>query len=183
MAAVYGSAGFQYLAQLIYLKRDLSKQVFLCRDPYICDWQTYNTQTHQLFAQVIQGTYQDSLDCHLLSGRRDIEDVLASHRSIGRFDHRYWMIGMVNGEPIGVILLSFLPEQDSCEVVYIGVLPTWRRQGYGSALLGLAFEIVRETGTSALTLTVDANNTPAQKLYRNFGFRELTRRDVWIKFV
>jgi ribosomal protein S18 acetylase RimI-like enzyme len=31
-----------------------------------------------------------------------------------------------------------------------------------------------------LTLSVDAGNLPALRLYERFGFRETARRDVWL---
>jgi len=50
----------------------------------------------------------------------------------------------------------------------------------GAVLRRRAVDIAREHAVNTLCLTVDVGNVPAQKLYRKFGFRETSRRDVWL---
>jgi len=178
---IYELAGLQYLAQLIYLKGDIKGFRYTNKSPQLLNWRTYSDHTHELFAQVIEGTYENSLDCCLLHERRNIEDIIWSHRSTGRFDPGHWFIGLSNEDPVGVILLSYIEDRHSYEVVYMGVLPKWRRKGYGLALLGQSVLIAEKGGVGNLTITVDSQNKPAQKLYNNFGFQEVDRRNVWIK--
>jgi len=176
----YRQAGFGYLTQLIYMECDLTQPI--PRDPPTAEiaWETYNATNHEQFAQVIQDTYTDSLDCVALNGIRDIEDILASHRGAGDFDPANWLLARVAGEPMGVILLSYLPERWAYEVVYMGVLPAMRGRRFGAVLLRRAVDLVREQAANTLCLTVDVGNLPAQRLYRQFGFRETSRRNVWL---
>ncbi len=180
-AEVYRAAGFARLTQLIYMDSEVTQWAMPPAGGPRLEWTTYEPHAHSLFASVIQGTYKKSLDCVALNGARDIDDVLASHRSAGEFDPRLWFIAGIGGQPVGVILLSPVPERWAVEVVYMGVLPAWRGQGCGAALMRRAVETVFRQGLTTLTLTVDAGNAPALKLYSRFGLRETTRRDVWLR--
>jgi len=176
-------AGFEWLAELIYLDSDVTKPLPMGPPLPSVTWEKHSEQTHGLFAEVVQGTYEDSLDCVQLNGIRSIEDILASHRGTGEFDPDCWWVGTVACEPVGVLLLAYLPERWSYEVVYMGLLPAWRGRGYGSVLLRKAIELVRERAGLTLTLAVDVKNKPARKLYKRFGFVETLRRDVWIRLL
>lgn len=178
---LYAAAGFKHLATLLYMQNELGS--IESRPTRGLKWETYSPQTHVLFARVIEGTYQDSLDCGSLNGVRHIEDILASHRATGRYDPYYWRVGLAGGEPVGVILLAHMEEQQTFEIVYMGCLPDYRNRGYGSALLAHGVELARGRGLPAMSLSVDERNRPARKLYESFGFHEVTRRDVWIKLI
>jgi ribosomal protein S18 acetylase RimI-like enzyme len=52
------------------------------------------------------------------------------------------------------------------------VLPTYRRQGIGAALLSRAEEYARECGITTLKIGVLVRNTPAHAVYRRVGFRD-----------
>jgi len=180
-AEAYARARFELLAQLIYLESDLTRPVFPCEPTPPVIWETYRPETHALFARVVEGTYEGSLDCGNLNDVRDIEDILASHRATGAFDPRFWLVGLANDQPVGAILLARVPERALYEVVYMGLLPGWRGRGYGAALLRRGVQIAREQAMPALSLAVDVRNTPARSLYQRFGFVEVSRRDVWIR--
>ncbi|MGO4526778.1 GNAT family N-acetyltransferase [Microvirga sp. 2MCAF35] len=56
----------------------------------------------------------------------------------------------------------------------LAVAPAWRRKGLGSALLHEAFRALRERGSPAVSLKVDADNpSGAQRLYHALGFEEV----------
>jgi ribosomal protein S18 acetylase RimI-like enzyme len=174
-------AGFDRLTELIYLERDTAHPIpaGLSGAPVI--WDEYDSANQTLFGTVIQGTYEGSLDCAALSGVRTIEDTLESHRATGEFDPRYWFLARVGSEVIGVLLLARLHERSSTEVVYMGLLPSWRGRGFGVTLLRRALDCARQQGVAILTLTVDVQNAPARKLYSAFGFHEVSRREVWMR--
>lgn len=178
---VYRAARFDYLTRLIYMDSEVSRLATMPDSGFRVDWTAYGDATHSFFASAIQGTYEHSLDCAALNGVRDIEDILASHRAAGEFDPRLWHVASIAGEPAGVILLSRLPERWALEVVYMGVLPSWRGRGCGISLLRRAVETARAQALPTLTLTVDKSNIPALRLYSRFGFQETARRDVWLR--
>jgi len=180
-AQVYKRASFEYLTRLIYMELDLTLPMGQIDRKRTTSFRQYDTSMHALFSQVVQGTYEGSLDCVALNGIRDIEDVLASHRGTGKFDSGLWQMAMVENEPAGVILLSALPERMACEVAYMGVLPSWRGKGVGKTLLSRGIDLARERSLGTLTLSVDENNTPALGLYRLWGFQESLQRDIWVR--
>lgn len=178
--AIFQAAGFEYLTCLLYMQSDLSRSIAACRDTPTVQWVAYDEQTHPDFMRVLADTYQQSRDCPALTGRRQLEDVLASHRGTGQFDPRLWLLARRGDEMLGLILLAPIPERGSMEIVYMGLLPSARGRGFGSALVRQAVEQARQRAILRLTVTVDIANEPAIQLYRRFGFLEETRRDAWI---
>lgn len=75
------------------------------------------------------------------------------------------------GSLTGYIAFSLI--EDEMEILNLAVLPTHRKQGLATALLGRAFEICRKKGITKSFLDVKESNTPAIKLYRNFGYVEI----------
>ena len=65
---------------------------------------------------------------------------------------------------------------DEAEVLTLAVIPSLRRQGIGTALLGTAKAHVRALGGKALYLEVAIHNAAALALYRREGFVEVGRR-------
>lgn len=182
-AELLREAGFECLARLIYMERELDRSALPSNAFPSVTWVTYAPETHGMFARVLAQTYEGSRDCVALSGRRDVEDILASHRAAGPFDPRLWMLALVEEEPVGLLLLSRLPDRLRHEIVYAGLLPAYRGRGYGAALMARAIRLARKDLATALTLAVDERNMPARGLYQRFGFVEWMRRDAWMRFV
>jgi ribosomal protein S18 acetylase RimI-like enzyme len=64
----------------------------------------------------------------------------------------------------------------------LGVLPPWRRQGLGLALLRESFRRISATGETVVALGVDAANpTGATRLYERAGMHALWQADTWEK--
>ena len=59
---------------------------------------------------------------------------------------------------------------DEAHITTFGVHPGWRRQGIGRRLLLRLVDLSMELGAARMTLEVRVSNTPAQELYRGFGF-------------
>ncbi len=60
---------------------------------------------------------------------------------------------------------------DEFHITNIAVEPEYQQQGFGRRLLHRLLATARERGMRRATLEVRANNTPAQNLYKKFGFR------------
>ena len=67
------------------------------------------------------------------------------------------------------------------EVVYLGVVPCFRRRGVGMAMLQRAAGAARSRGKAVMSLAVDSRNTAALRLYDAAGFSEVFRRLVYIR--
>lgn len=174
------AADFQFLAELVYLECDLTQPILADKTIRELQWQAYSKDSEPVFEDVIQKTYRDSFDCPALNGLRPVEDILKAHRATGKFEPRYWLVGLHEGRPIGLILLAYIQEKWAFEVVYMGVLPECRGQGWAGSLLAKGVELARDQALNRMTCTVDADNAPARRLYGRFGFEETYRRQAWI---
>ena len=182
-ATIYSQAGYERLARLLYYERDLRAELPEITRPEDVSWVTYGDDRHELFAQVVAGTYEGSRDCARLNGLRDIDDILAGHRATGSFDPKHWLIMKVGDAAVGVILLADIPERSSWDLVYMGVLPAFRGAGWAQVLLRKAVLMGRQRATTAMTLTVDESNAPARRLYHQFGFSQSLARDAWFRLL
>lgn len=76
--------------------------------------------------------------------------------------------------PAGMILYRLAA--DESEILTLGVLPPWRRQGIAGLLLEQAMAALAQSGGSEIFLEVAADNPPAIALYRGKGFAAIGRR-------
>ncbi len=76
---------------------------------------------------------------------------------------------------VGFALASVLFED--AELPKIAVLPAYRGQGLGRALLSALIEVAKARGAEKMFLEVRASNLPARKLYERHGFTTLRIRE------
>ena len=106
-------------------------------------------------------------------GRGILGSIAASLKQISFMD------GFKGAEPprdliVGFIGIWFIA--DEAHIVSLGVRPNDHRKGLGELLLLAAFREARRYGMREVTLEVRASNSPAQALYRKYGFREVGLR-------
>lgn len=174
--------GFRQIAELIYMERDSS--AFATTSSTLSEeheWISYSPQLHALFSETIALTYDGSMDCHGLSGLREMDDIMAAHMGAGLFVPQRWLIIMIDRVPAGCILLAENPLDHHLEVAYMGVCPAFRGRQLGRALVRKALEVAHHAGLHKLTLAVDAVNLPARKVYDGLNFTESTRRMAWVR--
>jgi mycothiol synthase len=111
---------------------------------------------------------------------RHIDDVLAGYRATGEFDPQRWLIVRQAGQDVGCLLLAVHPETDQWELVYLGVTPAARGAGLGRQIVRHAQWMCQRGGARQLVLAVDADNTPALKLYASAGFVAWDRRPIYL---
>ena len=78
-----------------------------------------------------------------------------------------------NGSAVGFSL--FRSVADEAELLLLGVVPSHRRRGIGSALLEQFMETARRSGAGRVHLEVRDGN-PAIGMYRSAGFKQVGRR-------
>lgn len=179
-AQAYLEAGYEYIAKLIYLRRGVAGAAE--EGSGELTWTALGQSSDRELARVIADTYVDSQDCPGLLGLRRMEDVIAGHKSNGIFRPDSWFLPSVKGQTVGCVLVNdSAGRSDESEIVYLGVRPAWRRRGFGRAMVRHALAQAARRRRRQMCLAVDAANLPAVGLYRGEGFREVDRKDVYVR--
>jgi len=181
LANLYTSAGFVRIAELYYMQRTIRRAKEVPTLPDAFRILTYSLANHALFAQAILNSYEQSMDCPMLSGMREIDDIMAGHQSVGIFDPLDWMVVLQRDVPVAVLLLNQTIHGEGLELVYLGVCPEARGQGLGEYLMRVTERRVVEKNAGALSLTVDSKNIPAVKLYHRHGLERAATKIAMIK--
>ncbi len=183
--AVLSEVGYLRLAELIYMElhlNDFDDAGDSLEQPQIA-WRNYDEFSEPQLAELIAATYIDSLDCPAIVGRRNISDVIATHKSGGIFLPQSWWILECAGRPAGCVLVNDASDSEnskSSEVVYMGVAPEFRGRGFGKMMINRAAADARRRKRRMLTLAVDSHNTPAKCVYNAAGFVETARRLICV---
>ena len=175
-------AGFQPMATLLYL---------MCPESELptdspsgpLEFEPFAPAQPDRLAQLVEATYEDTLDCPALNGVRSTEDILAGYEATGVFDPQRWLIVRHQRRDVGCLLLADHPQHDNWELVYMGLVPWARGSGWGRAIVRHAQWLTRQAGRQRLVLAVDAANHPAVTMYTCVGFRAFGRRRVYLKAV
>jgi mycothiol synthase len=177
IAAYTGLAGYHVLAELAYLQASVRGQEPFPPLPAGWAMRNYSLADHGLFASAIARTYEGSLDCPSLNGRRDVDDIIAGHKAAGDFDPSLWFVLQDQSQTtLGALLLSRSAGNGQAELVYIGLSPQARGKGVGDLLIRFAKAVAGVAGRSNLSLAVDASNGPALRLYYRHGFARVGSR-------
>lgn len=144
-------------------------------------WRPANTLARSRFARLIEGTFQQTLDCPALNGLRDSSQVLEgflegrSWRSVDRL----WEVLQYRGQLAGCLIMQ-AHGQELLELTYLGLLPQARGQRLGQQLIVRAQQHCQQRKVQALVAAVDEQNWPALQLYRQLGFEPQQRFEVWL---
>jgi ribosomal protein S18 acetylase RimI-like enzyme len=167
------AAGFTALANLVYMQRTVdgppagAQTLVLDPEIHVSHW---SDAARPRFAAAILASYQQTLDCPGLVGLRGIDDIIEGHMASGQFAPDLWFALSRGDEPVGVMLLSLLPQRRAVELVYLGLAPAWRGRGLGARLLQHGLALAHRHRQPTMLLAVDDYNKPAVKLYQSMGF-------------
>lgn len=170
-------SGFERLAELVYMSRDSRRgDAESVQLPPRFGFYTYTPERHATFARTISETYQGSIDCPGLNGRRHIEDILEGHKAVGHFDPKLWFLLHDGMSPCGVALFNPASGSENVELVYLGLVPNARGRGLADLLLRQGLQFIYISGAKTTTLAVDSTNTPALVLYKRHRFKTICSR-------
>jgi ribosomal protein S18 acetylase RimI-like enzyme len=143
---------------------------------------------------LVQQTYAETLDCRGLSEFRTTEQVLDGYRTADAFAPNLWFtLTDDHGNRVGCIILATHPAAPSAgvtdgecrvgsvEIVYMGLIPTARGNGWGTQLVQKAYDVAREVGADQVLLAVDQTNHPAKAIYKLAGLTPIVHETVWVK--
>lgn len=193
-------AGFMHVGDLTYLRRGVATEPAAPAPTFgdaaelltFADLEARSGRkaADAVFGAALEASYERTQDCPELCGMRSIEDVLDSHRSTGQFDARLWWVileraSRATGDmrnPLGCLLLNPCKDQQTIELVYIGLATAARGKGWARPLLlhGMATALRGRRGYE-VACAVDARNAPARNLYASLGFRESGHRVAFVK--
>jgi mycothiol synthase len=178
--ARFEASEFITLGELMYLQGRVRRRPV---EPVVpgARWLRYERQTHPVFVRAILSSYEQSLDCPALTGRRSIDDVIAGHKAAGQFHPEHWFVLVLDDEPAGVVLLNCTPGTEAVELVYLGLSPRFRGRGLGDVLMQRAQHTAAAAGCRQIALAVDAQNRPALKLYYRHGLGWVCNRVAMLR--
>ena len=110
------------------------------------------------------------LEVMCFSSPWDIEDYLGELLN----PSSYYQVARLGGEIVGFAGMWAIG--DEAHIVTIAVDTAYRRRGIGRRLVAALLTECRARGGHRVTLEVRITNTPAQELYRSFGFQTIARR-------
>lgn len=160
--------GFAKTTRLLYMRHGLNR--IPVRSNLEVHFESFDAVDEALFRDTLMRTYVGTQDCPELNGLRDAEQILAGHRAQGVFHPNRWWLASLNQEPVGILLLTAIPEWHAWDICYLGIVPERRCQGLARALVMKAILDAKAAGQSQLTLSVDERNLPARQLYAGSGF-------------
>ncbi|HEY7311337.1 MAG TPA: GNAT family N-acetyltransferase [Gemmataceae bacterium] len=170
--------GFTLVTRLWYMRHDLNLPLEFLNLPARLDFQPFDNGVD--FRQTLLRTYEDTRDCPEVNGVRTIDEVLEGHRAQGVFRPERWWLALDEGRPVGVLIVTEMPESGDWEVAYMGVVPEVRRRGFGREMLLHVLCAARAADAPRVMLSVDARNQPAWNLYRSLGFEPYDQRAVYL---
>jgi mycothiol synthase len=172
-------AGFQHITQLVLMRRELSPPPPLLYPPARSLTITPEPRPHSPgFRATLLATYEATRDCPELNGGRTPDELLAGLADPTPAMDCYMATAQEGA--VGVLMLSAVPVLGAVDLAYLGVVASARGQGFGGEVLRFAITEALRGRADALTLSVDARNDPALRLYRCHEFVETDRREVWL---
>jgi len=141
----------------------------------------YATEHHVRFSKTLAASYVGSQDCLVLRRQSDPETALADYRGRGLFEPTLWRLFQSADEDFGCLLLRHHADDASLEIVYLGLVPPFRRLGWGHWATCIAMAEAKRLGCRQLTVAVDTENAAARRLYAHCGFWCFAKKKVQIR--
>lgn len=176
---VFARAGVRHVTAVVHMRKELGRAAPPpARPPVAID--PITPDDLPAFRDTLLSSYDGSLDCPELTGDRTPAELLDGFRGPADGRAHRWFLARADGRPVGVLLLDPGAEPRAIELNYLGLVPAFRGRGWGDVLVRGALLAAAGDGAAALTLSVDARNAPARRLYERHGFREVGRRVVYL---
>jgi GNAT superfamily N-acetyltransferase len=180
-AARSRAAGFAIETELVYLSCD--ETVYPPGPPAgELSFAPFTEADEARLRELMDATYEGTLDCPELNGVRSSHDVYAGYRAVEGFEPALWQFVKLGNEDVGCFLMTRHGES-AAELAYLGLVPSARGKGHGSQLVGYAQWLAGEKGCGTLSVAVDVRNRPALRVYGRAGFEEFDRRRVLIRIL
>ncbi len=180
--ALFLRHGYQTVSELHYLEAKASVFPTAPPDTTNLEFRKYTHRDQASLAKAIDRTYEETLDCPLLNGRRQESDVLEGYRDTGDSKSEWWWLLVFENEIAGCLLLAEHRALTRLELVYVGIAPDFRGHKIGFLATQFALWQAKQLEQEAVVLAVDSKNLPAVNAYHKAGFEVWDRRLLLLKF-
>lgn len=175
--ALWERCGFRFTTQLIFLEYDCLSGGIPPQPPQREFTLTAVSDPQEpSFTRTVAATHDETGDCPELNFGRTPEQIVEGMASL----QGQWFWAHQAADAVAVMNLKHNPARNAVELQYLGVVPAYRRRGYGTDLLKYAILGAIVAQADVVTVAVDARNTAAVQLYTRSGFVERERREVWL---
>lgn len=146
----------------------------------------WSEQDYQSAAALITAAYRGHVDAEIndqyrsLSGSLRFLNNIVRFPGCGTFDPESSFVAIHKRTTLAGLILCSRVRNDVGHVTQICVLPEFRSQGIGEALLGTTVNNLRQRNFSLLSLTVTQDNPHAVELYRRIGFETKRVFDAFV---
>lgn len=173
---LFESAGFATLATLQYMEWIATQNPQVLSQITNATFFAASALTHDVLCSTLEKTFIGSLDCPAIHGKRNIEDIIASHKGFEQNDLSLWFTILSDNEPAGVLFMNHLQNESILEIAYLGITPEMRNKGFAIDAMSHAVNQAVKRGCNKIVLAVDDTNIPAISLYKKVNFRETSKR-------
>lgn len=181
LADVLTAAHFELVADLIYLVALPSAAP--ADEIGTLEYLSVAAASYERLTATLARTYEQSLDCPGLNGRRAPQEVLDEYRHIGQYDPARWLLVQHQANDIGCLILNTHDQGATWELVYMGLVPEARGHGWGRLVVQHAQQLAAAAGAEKLLLAVDRANVPAVNMYESCGFVGWDERAAYVRFL
>jgi ribosomal protein S18 acetylase RimI-like enzyme len=173
--------GYEHAALLHYLVCPVNNPMESGDCPVF--FEPFREEQRSRMIEIVNATYQNTRDCPRLNGLLEPADVLESYRSSGVYRPELWSFvrRKKSATDVGCLLLNDHPDHEQLELVYMGIVPTARGEGFGRHVTQHAITTAKRLGRRRVVLAVDALNRPAIDAYSAAGFSVCDQRHVFIR--
>ena len=178
-ASWFESCGYSLLSQVETVCLPLNEPVS-APAPGVLQFVAGAEHRRNELADIIQTTYQASLDCPKLQQFRTIEDILDSYEHQG-IAPTGWSFVQYKGKTIGCLLMSAFPQQLTWELTYLGLTPEARGKGWGNQIVQYGCFLAAQHGAEMVIASVDQANQPALSIYHQRGFIPIDQAHIYVK--
>ncbi|HVJ69093.1 MAG TPA: GNAT family N-acetyltransferase [Caulifigura sp.] len=179
VAEPFIDSGFTVLTDALMLQLSLPPETSAanrdCLDAIACGPENDRTPLLELIRRVNVG----SLDCPELDALRSCEDLLDAHAGHAQDGRARWWRFEHQGKDVGLLLACVAEDAAAWEILFFGVVPEQRGQGYGRKMLE-QFQSIAAREITAIRAGLDSRNAFAARVYEDAGYAELGRLRVWI---
>jgi len=166
--AALARAGFRVAKRKVFVERSVAGY----RSPYVDPFMYRSLEAVgrdafvRILAEAAEGDpFEEGPDRDPEREFRELVDYAGS-----RFDPAAWMVASLAGETAGVVLPQvFEGRDDEGTLFYVGVLPAFRRRGYGRVLHSAGLESLARRGVTKYVGSTDERNAPMLAVFAANG--------------